>query len=197
MTQYKFRMWDRVKPVKEQAFVIGKVVSQGFGQGHAWYRVSTDSGDVFNCREDELEFASGKSDNAASRVAMELVERTPKNRVVGMLPEDVFEMDLLRWRTPDHHPEEEEGIIFILKDRPHTDVWRGVFKDGKYHTWLLTDEAVFTRDEEAALFPMDEEAILCWSGFETPEVPELERESEEDESWADGCGQAFSPDAED
>ena len=196
MTQYKFRMFDRVRPVKEKAFTIGKVVSQGFGQGHAWYRVTVDSGDVYNCREDELEFASGESDNAASRVAMEQVEWTPKNRGAGMLPEDVFEMDLLRWRTPDHHPEEGEGIIFILKDRPRTDVWRGVFKDGKYHTWLLKDEAVFTRDEEAALFPMDEEAILCWSGFETPEVPGQEEESEEDEAWASGIGQAFSPDAE-
>ena len=197
MTQYKFRMWDRVKPVKEKAFIIGEVVSQGYGQGNAWYRVSTDSGDVYNCREDELEFASGESDNAASRVAMEQVERTPKNRVVGMLQEDVFEMDLLRWRTPDHHPEEGEGIVFLMKDRPHTDIMRGVFRNGEYRVWLTSAQDTENRDDKAALFPLYEEAILCWSGFETPEVPGQEEESEEDESWADGCGQAFSPDAED
>ena len=181
MTQYKFRMFDRVRPVKEKTFTIGKVVSQGFGQGHAWYRVTVDSGDVYNCREDEIE----------------LVERIPKRRGVGMLPEDVFELDLLRWRTADHHPEEEEGIIFITKSQPHTDVWRGVFKDGKYHIWLLPDEAVFVGEDKAGLFALDEETILCWSGFETPEVPGFDGKAEEDESWADGCGQAFSHDAED
>ncbi len=181
MTQYKFRMWDRVKPVKEKAFIIGEVVSQGYGQGNAWYRVSTDSGDVFNCREDEIE----------------LVERIPKNRVVGMLQEDVFEMDLLRWRTPDHHPEEGEGIVFLMKDRPHTDIMRGVFRNGEYRVWLTSAQDTENRDDKAALFPLYEEAILCWSGFETPVVPEREEKSEEDEAWADGCGQAFSPDAED
>lgn len=164
MTQYKFRMWDRVKPVKEQAFTIGEVVSQGFGQGNAWYRVNTDSGDVFNCREDEIE----------------LVERTPKNRVVGMLQEDVFEMDLLRWRTPDHHPEENEGIIYLVKDRIHTDVMRGVFKNGEYCVWLTPADDTYSKDDNAALFALDEAAILCWSGFETPEVPGRKSEDGEE-----------------
>lgn len=69
MTQYKFRMFDRVRPVKEKAFTIGKVVSQGFGQGHAWYRVTVDSGDVYNCREDEIE----------------LVERIPVRTLDGVV----------------------------------------------------------------------------------------------------------------
>ena len=181
MTQYKFRMFDRVRPVKEKAFTIGKVVSQGFGQGHAWYRVTVDSGDVFNCREDEIE----------------LVERIPHNRGVGMLPEDVFELSLLRWRTADHHPEEGEGIVFIMKDRPHTDIMRGVFKNGSYNVWLTPADDTSNSDVNAVLIPLYEEAILCWSGFETPEVPGFDGKAEEDESWADGCGQAFSPDAED
>lgn len=175
MTQYKFRMWDRVRPVKENAFTAGKVVSQGYGQGNAWYRVAADNGDVFNCREDELE----------------LVERRPKFKA---LPEDVFEIFGLRWRTPDHKPEEEEGIIFILKDRPHTDIMRGVFRNGEYRVWLTSVQDTYNRDSNAALFPLDEAAILCWSGFETPEVPGFDGKAEEDESWADGCGQAFNPD---
>lgn len=165
MTQYKFRMWDRVKPVHGNAFKTGKVVSSGFGRGSAWYKVEAESGDVFNCREDELE----------------LVERVPVCEKIG---EGVFELLVLAWTTPDHHPAEGEGIVFIPRDNPYHDIWRGIYRDGKYHVWIITNDDTLSGGVEP--FGIDEESILCWSSFVTPEVPE-----------PDGVGQAFSPDAED
>lgn len=117
MTKYRFRPGDRVKPKEAGAFAFGIVNTAGFGKGSAWYKVEADGGDVFNCREDELE----------------LVRRCPTFEDNP----NVKEMETLVWFTPGEKPGEDENCRLILRHN-RSDEWIGRF-DGENWETEITD----------------------------------------------------------
>ena len=98
----------------------------------------------------------------------------------------VIEFSSLLWFRPEHKPYKGELCLLCLEHDPD-DTWTARF-DGE--VWQA-------EIAEGCTVPIDPSMVRGWASYSPPVVPGREEESEEDESWADGCGQAFSPDAED
>ena len=98
----------------------------------------------------------------------------------------MIEFSSLLWFRPEHKPYKGELCLLCLEHDPD-DTWTARF-DGE--VWQA-------EIAEGCTVPIDPSMVRGWASYSPPVVPGREEESEEDESWADGCGQAFSPDAED
>ena len=181
MKKYRYRVGDIVKPVEGvkcsgavgsgEPFAVGRVISHGCGQGAAWYQVACGM-EVFNCREDEIELVE-----KAYLSAWRMIKPGPE----CLLMKGVFEISSLWWHKPIDHPDEGEGIVMMMTENPVYSIQRGVFRDGSYHVWVpgrRGNAVVSTVREEGSLWPIGDEAVLCWSPFEVPEVPD---EDEEDD----------------
>lgn len=94
---------------------------------------------------------------------------------------NLVEYSSLLWFRPEHKPYRGELCLLCLEHDPD-DAWTARF-DGE--VWQ-------TEIAEGCAAPIEPSIVRCWASYSPPTLS-----GEEDESWADGCGQAFSPDAED
>lgn len=124
-------------------------------------------GEVYNAQDDELEL-------------------DPAEVEIKSGASNIVELTYLAWYRPEKKPYEGELCLLCLEHDPD-DTWTARF-DGE--VWQA-------EIAEGCTVPIDPSMVRCWAAYRPPVVPEREEKSEEDESWADGVGQAFSPDAED
>ena len=100
MRKYAFRKWDIVRErTTAQNPVVGRVIGFGSSAGHDWYKVES-GGDVYNCRDDELE----------------LIRRGPAGREFPPIDENELERFLLIWRPMSVDPPTGETCAAIWKN---------------------------------------------------------------------------------
>ena len=131
--------------------VVGRVLSFGSSAGHDWYKVAS-GGDVYNCRDDELE----------------LIRRGHAEREIPPIDEDEIDRFLLIWRPMSVDPPKDETCAAIWRT-PKGAIRVSVVRwDGE--DWIMED----TDGEE---WHLERAVFTAWALWEWPEIDQkTERE---------------------
>ena len=148
MRKYAFRQGDIVREnTTEKNPVVGRVIGCGSSAGHDWYKVAS-GGDVYNCRDDELE----------------LVRRGPAGRDFPPIDENELERFVLIWRPMSVDPPKGELCAAVWKTPKDEDRVSILRWDGE--EWIMRgldgDEYTFHR-----------ETFRAWTLWDWPEIPEI------------------------
>ena len=144
MRKYTFRKYDVVRErTAAQNPVVGRVIGFGSSAGHDWYKVAS-GGDVYNCRDDELE----------------LVRRGPAGREFPPIDENELERFVLIWRPMSVDPPKDAECLTVWRRwdgalREHVLRWDG-------ERWILE----YNGDK----IEFDRESIDAWTLWEWPEI---------------------------
>lgn len=144
MRKYTFRKFDLVRERTEaQNPVVGRVIGFGSSAGHDWYKVAS-GGDVYNCRDDELE----------------LVRRGPAGREFPPIDENEIERFLLIWRPMSVDPPKGEECLAA---------WRRM--DGALREHVLRwDGERWIMEYDGDKMEFDREFVVAWTLWEWPEI---------------------------
>lgn len=145
MRKYTFRKWDLVRERTEaQNPVVGRVIGFGSSAGHDWYKVAS-GGDVYNCRDDELE----------------LVRRGPAGRDFPPIDENEIERFLLIWRPMSVDPPKGELCAAVWKTPKDEDRVSILRWDGE--EWIM-------RDIDGDEYTFHRETFRAWALWEWPDI---------------------------
>lgn len=145
MRKYDFRKGDIVRErTTAQNPVVGRVISFGYSAGHDWYKVAS-GGDVYNCRDDELE----------------LIRRGPAGHEFPPIDENELERFLLIWRPMSVDPPKDETCAVIWK------TLRGAIRVSVMR-WTGEDWAV--EEDVGAEYHVKRDIFSAWALWEWPEI---------------------------
>ena len=145
MRKYAFRKFDLVRERTEaQNPVVGRVIGFGSSAGHDWYKVAS-GGDVYNCRDDELE----------------LVRRGPAGRDFPPIDENEIERFVLIWRPMSVDPPKGELCAAVWKTPKDEDRVSILRWDGE--EWIM-------RDIDGDEYTFHRETFRAWALWEWPEI---------------------------
>ena len=148
MRKYAFRKFDLVRERTEaQNPVVGRVIGFGSSAGHDWYKVAS-GGDVYNCRDDELE----------------LVRRGPAGRDFPPIDENEIERFVLIWRPMSVDPPKGELCAAVWKTPKDEDRVSILRWDGE--EWIM-------RDLDGDEYTFHRETFRAWTLWDWPEIPEI------------------------
>lgn len=160
MRKYAFRKWDIVRarsvivlhalsgenfviPEDEES-IVGRVIGFGSSAGHDWYKVAS-GGDVYNCRDDELE----------------LIRRGHGERDVQPMDENELKRFLLIWRPMSVDPPKGEFCAVVWKTPKDEDRVSVLRWDGE--EWIM-------RDIDGDEYTFHRETFRAWALWEWPEI---------------------------
>lgn len=160
MRKYAFRKGDVVRaqsvllgytrdgetvilPTDEES-IVGRVIGFGSSAGHDWYKVAS-GGDVYNCRDDELE----------------LVRRGPAGREFPPIGEDELERFLLIWRPMSVDPPKDAECAVVWAEKIRK-ICRGDMLRWNGRGWIV--------DTGAGEFEVDRDSVAAWTLWEWPEI---------------------------
>lgn len=145
MRKYAFRKWDIVRErTTAQNPVVGRVIGFGSSAGHDWYKVAS-GGDVYNCRDDELE----------------LIRRGPAGREIPPIDEDEIDRFLLIWRPMSVDPPKGEECAAIWKTP------RGALR---VSVMRWTGEDWVAEEDDGVEYHVKRDIFLAWALWEWPET---------------------------
>ena len=145
MRKYTFRKWDVVRErTAAQNPVVGRVIGFGSSAGHDWYKVAS-GGDVYNCRDDELE----------------LVRRGPAGREFPPIDENEIERFVLIWRPMSVDPPKDAECAVVWAEKIRK-ICRGDMLRWNGRGWIV--------DTGAGEFEVDRDSVAAWTLWEWPEI---------------------------
>lgn len=128
---------------EDEETVVGRVIGFGSSAGHDWYKVAS-GGDVWNCRDDELE----------------LIRRGPAGHEFPPIDENELERFLLIWRPMSVDPP---------KDAECLAVWRR--ENGALRERVLRwDGELWIMEYNGVKVEFDREFVDAWALWEWPEI---------------------------
>ena len=149
MRKYTFRKFDVVRErTAAQNPVVVRVIGFGSSAGHDWYKVAS-GGDVYNCRDDELE----------------LVLRGHAEREIPPIGEDEIDRFLLIWRPMSVDPPKGETCAAIMKT-PRGDLRVSVVR------W--TGEDWIMEDTDGGEWHLKRAVFTAWALWDWPEMDRKE-----------------------
>lgn len=143
-----FRSVDGEKIVvpEDEESIVGRVLSFGSSAGHDWYKVAS-GGDVYNCRDDELELVMRK--------------RFALRREIPPIDENELERFLLIWRPMSVDPPKDEECAVIWKSE--TDVRRMDILRWDGEDWIM-------ERSDGGEWHLGRDAFTAWALWEWPET---------------------------
>lgn len=145
MRKYTFQKFDVVRErTAAQNPVVGRVIGFGSSAGHDWYKVAS-GGDVYNCRDDELE----------------LVRRGPAGREFPPIDENEIERFVLIWRPMSVDPPKDAECAVVWAEKIRK-ICRGDMLRWNGQGWIV--------DTGAGEFEVDRDSVAAWTLWEWPEI---------------------------
>ena len=145
--------------------VVGRVIGFGSSAGHDWYKVAY-GGDVYNCRDDELE----------------LIRREPAGREIPPIGENEIERFLLIWRPMSMDPPKDEECAVV---------WTTPRGARRVSVMRWTGEDWAAEDVDGDEYHINRDVFTAWALWE---YPEIDQKSDGEEDVSDEVGADADPD---